>query len=69
MMASAQPLFKVGDRVRSFRGESAIITKVREVSTPGKSHRVEVEWTDKLKNPDKREYYEEVFTYDGDLSD
>ena len=61
-LSDAPPRFKVGDAVVSFRGETATITKVRE--TPrGKSHRVEVEWANKLNNPDKREYYEEVFDH------
>lgn len=63
MILSDIPKFQVGDEVVSHRGEPARITKVIQVPEPGKSHRVEVEWADQLKNPDKIAYYEEVFSH------
>lgn len=56
--------YKVGDRVVSFRGEKATVTRIRESANyRSKSHRVCVKW-DEVKHgrrDDPVEYYEEVF--------
>lgn len=54
--------FKVGDEVVSFRGEKATVIGTKESFVPGKSNRVSVKWEKESRNPDKREYYEEVFS-------
>lgn len=56
-----EPKFKPGDKVISFKGEHATVIYVVEAPAISKSHRVNVDWDAKFKNPDKREYYEEVF--------
>lgn len=56
-----EPKFQIGDLVISFRGEPAKVTNLTRSTTGGKSHRVEVEWEDPEKNPDKMAYYEGVF--------
>lgn len=60
-LTSPVPRLRLNDEVRSFRGEAARVVEVRQVTEPGKSHRIRVVWTNELLNPDNREYYEEVF--------
>lgn len=65
-MRGPHNLFRVGDKVKSFRGEDATVIEVEESKAwRSRSHRVTVEWDDKVKNPDKRSYYEEVFCSEG----
>lgn len=55
------PVFKVGDPVKSFRDRSAVVESYLVIDDPSKSNRVTVEWSDGLNNPDKTEYYASVF--------
>lgn len=62
------PKFQVGDEVKSFRGERAVVTKVITEAAMHRSHKVEVCWESDLyddgkpgRNPDKTTYYEGVF--------
>lgn len=61
-MRGPTPKYKPGDSVINFRGETAVV----ETVTPSpdweaKSHRVTVRWSNELENPDRLNYYEEVF--------
>lgn len=62
------PRFSVGQRVKSFRGESATVHRVIPTETIGKSHRVQVTF-DGDDKPDARHFYEEVFEPHGEISE
>jgi hypothetical protein len=65
-MRGPKPRFKPGDKVKDFRGNKAMVVAVVESAEwQNKSHRVRVQWADRIEqHKDRVEYYEEVFDFD-----